>query len=411
MSELPPGWAWTTLDELVFTRSGNSKLIKGKLPKSHRPGLFPAFSASGQDVWCPDAEYEGEGIVLSAVGARCGKAFLATGAWTAIANTHVILAASGIETRFLWYLLNDEAFWIRSGSAQSFVKVKASLETKLGLPPLHEQRRIVAAIEEQLSRLDAADASLAQGRARVDALKRETVARALAGNWGVVTMSNVTESQAYGTSAKASSDASGVPVLRMGNINGGRIDFTDLKYLAADHPDVAKLALRPGDLLFNRTNSPELVGKSAVFMGAEPMTFASYLIRVRFTERCDPQWAALVINSVIGRRYIATVRTQQVGQANVNGTKLAAMPLPLPPLQEQQRIVSEVEERLSVIDAMRASIERAERRSAALRRSILERAFRGELVPQDPSDEPASVLVERIRAARSSARPTHRSRV
>ncbi len=273
----------------------------------------------------------------------------------------------------------------------------------LPLPPLNEQRRIVAAIEEHLSRLDAADASLAAALRRLDAFASQTVAHALAGDWEMVPLREVTQSQVYGTSAKASTEPNGVPVLRMGNINGGKLDFSDLKYLPADHPDAAKLRLEPGDVLFNRTNSPELVGKSAVFGSTEQMTFASYLIRVRLRDACDPRWATLAINGPSGRRYIASVRSQQVGQANVNGTKLAAMPIPLPPLEEQRRIVQEVEERLSRIDAMRASIERAQRRSKALRAAILERAFRGELVPQDPSDEPAESLLTRIRAERASS--------
>ncbi len=87
----------------------------------------------------------------------------------------------------------------------------------------------------------------------------------------------------------------------------------------------------------------------------------------------------------------------------VPSSSLATLSPPLPPLEEQQRIVAEVEQRLSAIDALRAAIERAQRRSAALRRSVLERAFRGELVPQDPSDEPASVLLARIHAEREAA--------
>ena len=110
-----------------------------------------------------------------------------------------------------------------------------------------------------------------------------------------------------------------------------------------------------------------------------------------------------MINGPPGRNYVASVRTQQVGQANVNGTKLAAMPIPLPPIEEQRRIVAEIEERLGAIDALRAAIERAQLRGAALRRLILERAFRGALVPQDPSDEPASALLDRIRAERDRA--------
>jgi type I restriction enzyme S subunit len=270
------------------------------------------------------------------------------------------------------------------------------------VPPLNEQRRIVAAIEERFSRLDAAAASLTVVERRLDALQRASLASISHEEWPVVRLAEVTESQIYGTSQKASDDARGVAVLRMGNIQAGRIDFSNLKYLPPGHPDVEKLALRPGDLLFNRTNSPELVGKAAVFTGhPEPVIFASYLIRVRLASDCLPEWAALQVNGPIGRQYIAEVRTQQVGQANVNGTKLSAMPIPLPPLYEQRRIVAEVEQRLSMIGAMRATIEVAERRSVALRRSILERAFQGQLVPQDPSDEPATVLIERIQANRA----------
>ena len=104
---------------------------------------------------------------------------------------------------------------------------------------------------------------------------------------------------------------------------------------------------------------------------------------------------------------MAEVRTQQVGQANVNGTKLAAMPIPLPPLEEQRRSVADVEERLAAVDRLHAAVTAAQRRSQALRASILERAFRGELVPQDSSDEPAELLLARIRAVRAAepARP------
>jgi type I restriction enzyme S subunit len=86
------------------------------------------------------------------------------------------------------------------------------------------------------------------------------------------------------------------------------------------------------------------------------------------------------------------------------------MPIPLPPLEEQRRIVQEVEERTTRIDTMRASIERAQRRSRSLRAAILERAFRGELVPQDPSDEPAETLLACIRAERDATRTSRRGR-
>ena len=109
--------------------------------------------------------------------------------------------------------------------------------------------------------------------------------------------------------------------------------------------------------------------------------------------RPDVIRASLVINGPPGREYIARVRTQQVGQANVNGTKLAAMPIPLPPIDEQIRLIAALEQHLSAALRIALSVERAHHRAITLRRSILERAFRGELVPQDPTDEPSSALL------------------
>ena len=147
MSGLPNGWADTTFANVTRSRSGNSKLIKGKLLASPTDGSYPAYSASGQDVWHSTFEYEGDAVIVSAVGARCGKSFLATGPWNAIANTHIVWPTGAIDARFLFFHLNNEAFWERGGSAQSFVKVPSTLAKQLALPPLSEQRRIVAKID------------------------------------------------------------------------------------------------------------------------------------------------------------------------------------------------------------------------------------------------------------------------
>ena len=426
MSELLPSWAEAPLSELGNEIRGSTSPAAGVTYELYSVPIFPTRRPEiidGAEIGSSKRPVRPGDVLLCKINPRINRVWMVADPLEPgqpIASTEylVLRTVDRDLSRYLMWYLRSPRFrdWIKlsvEGATGSHTRAKSGpiLRQRVPLPPLNEQRRIVAAIEEQLSRLDAADASLAQAKLRIEAFVGATVASALGGDWEIVALSEVTESQVYGTSSKANSDTRGVPVLRMGNINGGRLDLGNLKYLPPDHPDVAKFTLELGDVLFNRTNSPELVGKSAVFTGAERMTFASYLIRVRLTDHCDPRWAVLVINGPPGRNYIASVRSQQVGQANVNGTKLAAMPVPLPPLEEQKRIVAEVEERLSVIDAMRASIERAERRSASLRRSILERAFRGELVPQDPSDEPASVLLDRIRAARSSARPTHRSRV
>ena len=155
MNSSPEGaWPLVAIHEITRHHSGNSKLIKGKLLDTPGPGRFAGFSASGQDVWLDSFDREGDAIIVSAVGARCGKCFIARGKWSAIANTHVVWPdQEKVDLKYLWYLLNDEDFWVRSGSAQPFVATRKTFEKEIPLPPLPVQRRIVARIEELFSRL------------------------------------------------------------------------------------------------------------------------------------------------------------------------------------------------------------------------------------------------------------------
>lgn len=165
----------------------------------------------------------------------------------------------------------------------------------------------------------------------------------------------------------------------MGNIIEGQLDTTDLKYLPAEHPEFPALLLHPGDILFNRTNSAELVGKTAVYTGTpNPCTFASYLIRVRLKPPCLPPYLAFYLNSMFGRQWVASVVNQQVGQANVNGSKLRALRLPLPPLAEQSHIVGEIERHFSRIDAGVAALKRIQANLRRQRAAILKAACEGQ---------------------------------
>lgn len=185
----------------------------------------------------------------------------------------------------------------------------------------------------------------------------------------------------------------------MGNIQEGHLDYTRLKYLPSNHEEFPELFLEDGDLLFNRTNSPELVGKTAVYRSERtPCSYASYLIAVRFSRNYAPELASACLNSTHGRHWIKTVAVQQTGQANVNGTKLAAFAVPVPPTDEQTELMRVLSEQAINAVKQEESIATSLRRSVAQRQNIFRAAFAGKLVPQGPNDEPASVLVERIRA-------------
>lgn len=176
----------------------------------------------------------------------------------------------------------------------------------------------------------------------------------------------------------------------------------DLKRLPLDHEEFPNLLLENGDVLFNRTNSAELVGKTAVYSGSPPTcSFASYLIRVRMLEGVSSEFLTHALNGGLGRSWIKSVANQTVGQANVNGTKLAAFVFPLPPVEEQEVIVGAAEDQLSTIDHLESELRAKTKTAQGLRQAILRHAFTGKLVPQDLTDEPAVELLKHIATERA----------
>jgi type I restriction enzyme, S subunit len=203
----------------------------------------------------------------------------------------------------------------------------------------------------------------------------------------------------YGTAAKSAKTGL-VPVLRMGNLQNGRIDWSDLVY-TSDPQEIEQYELHRGDILFNRTNSPELVGKTALYLGERPAIFAGYLIRINHNSSVvDDSYLNLFLNSSIARQYGNSVKTDGVNQSNINGEKLQNYPFPFCSLAEQREVVRLLDGTLSRCDRLISEIEEHLQRANALRQTILARAFCGELVAQDQNDEPASVRLERIRSER-----------
>lgn len=212
----------------------------------------------------------------------------------------------------------------------------------------------------------------------------------------------------YGTAAK-SSDTGEVPVIRMGNLQRGRIDWGNLAY-SSDPDEIEQYSLKPGDVLFNRTNSPELVGKTSLYKGEQPALFAGYLVRVNQIEQiASGPYVTYFLNSPLANEHGKGVKTDGVNQSNINASKLQEYPFPYCPSAEQAEIVSLLDARLDAADALEAEIDAALRRAAALRQSILRKAFSGQLVPQDPSDEPAGVLLKRAKAEKAERERTAKS--
>lgn len=168
--------------------------------------------------------------------------------------------------------------------------------------------------------------------------------------WTWTTIADTCTNIQYGTSEK-SAPSGKVAVLRMGNLQGGKIDYSNLVYTSNDY-DIERCHLEYNDLLFNRTNSKELVGKTAIYKAEIPAIYAGYLIRVT-PIMIDSDYLNYVMQSHFFKKYCLAVKTDAIGQSNINAEKLKRFVFPLPPLAEQKRIVARVEELLAMCDALK----------------------------------------------------------
>ena len=198
----------------------------------------------------------------------------------------------------------------------------------------------------------------------------------------------------YGTSKKSNSSGK-VAVLRMGNLQDGEIDYSDLVY-SSDEADIEKYYLLENDLLFNRTNSAEWVGKTSIYRGENPAIYAGYLIRIR-TPLCG-EYLNAVMNSAYAKNYCIRVKTDAVNQSNINAQKLGMFLVPVAPIEEQHRIVISFKQTFEFTQCIQSEKKELSVLIQSTKAKILDLAIRGQLVPQDPAEEPASVLLERIRA-------------
>lgn len=347
---------------------------------------------------------------------------------------HVLRPRADVNPRFIWHFIRQESFrklaeGQMSGSVgQLRVPVAFLRDFPLPLPNKEMQNGIAKALDFATEKGQSAIVHLSAARREMDRFRRSVLAAACSGrltadwreahpdattaeealgaaqstrlrgrrdehsvdleipelpaSYALATLGEACLALEYGTSKRCEAGPDELPVLRMGNIQKGELDWSDLKFASGDD-ELERLMLQDGDLLFNRTNSPELVGKTAVFHGERPASFASYLIRVRFAkEIAHADFVHYWISSAAGRAWARAVKTDGVSQSNINGTKLAMMPLPLPPIDEQHEIVRRVKSLLRVAEEVLSRMQDASRRIERSSQAVLAKAFRGELVPQ-----------------------------
>ncbi len=486
----PSGWIFEKLGDVLDVKGG-SQPPKTKFIYEPQDGYVQLlqirdFGAKPVPTFVPARSVtkfcDVDDVLIARYGASLGRILTGKAGAYNVALAKTIFDPRLLFGRFVFYLLKTSILQtplkMISRSAQNGFAKHEIAHAILPIPPLNEQRRIVAKIEELFSELDKGVESLKTARAQLkiyrqavlkhafegkltadwreqnkdklepaekllERIKAEREARYLqqleewedavkkweAGGkvgkkpgkprplkhfkkmekrevvelqkppsgWGWDKLGWMTCGVDYGTAAKSAKSGE-VPVLRMGNMQGGKLDWSDLAY-TSDKAEIQKYILRVGDVLFNRTNSPELVGKTVIYRGEQPALFAGYLIRVNHIEAIvDGQYLNMFLNSHVAKQESNRVKTDGVNQSNINGEKLQNYPFPYCSILEQQEIVRILDEKVSLIDQMESDIAIQLRRSNSLRQAILKKAFSGELVAQDLNDEPAAVLLERIKA-------------
>ncbi|MDE0160219.1 MAG: restriction endonuclease subunit S [Acidimicrobiaceae bacterium] len=446
--DLPPGWARTALGSICRIEYGKS-LSKRQRVEAGSVGVYGSAGLVGHH----DQALVDEPVVIVGRKGNAGAVWYTEEPSWPIDTTYFLRVPSGICAKYLGMQL-EHLDLVEYDSSTTIPSLRRpDLEaTSVCFSPPAEQVRIVAAIEEHFSRLDTATAAITAAQARIEASRRSILAEAFSGrivlqdpndepaaalleriaadrqparrpspptastadpsrvtsdlppSWVWATVAEVARVQlGRQRSPQQHTGEHMRPYLRAANVTWQGINLDDVKEMNFDHPDFAKYRLESGDILLNEASgSPHEVGKPAIWNNEiKDCCFQNTLLRLR------PQR----VNGTYLHWYCyAQASTGRFGEAgrgvnirHLGKRGLAQFPIPVAPSAEQERIVAAIKEHFSRLDTATAAITAAQARIEASRRSILAEAFSGRLVPQDPNDEPATTLLERIAVSRRTA--------
>jgi type I restriction enzyme, S subunit len=379
-----------------------------------------------------------------------------------------------IDAAYLSYALNAPALKrqadrVARGVAQKTVTLGSLREFVVPLAPLAEQKRIVGRVDALFAEIAEGEAALDRARKGLDTFRRALLKAAVTGEltkdwrqnnpvtetghdllarikaqraakghakgrgkraadapplgttalpelpegWAWGTLGEIADSVRNGTSAAPRAQANPNEILRISAVRALWVDESQIRYLDAEQATAAADAtVESGDILFTRYNgSADLVGVGAIYRGTKRF-YPDKIIRVRLNNVLSSHlgFVELAVNCGAGRKHIASNIKTTAGQQGLSGESLKETPIPIPPPAEAAEILRRVSESLAAEADTLAMLDAEAADAARLKQSILKSAFEGRLVPQDPTDEPASVILARLRASSSTATPARRGR-
>jgi type I restriction enzyme S subunit len=412
---LPPGWAETRFGGVTVNHDGRRVPVKAA-DRASRRGKYRYFGAQGVIDYIDDYLFDGTYLLIAEDGANLASrtqsiAQIATGQFWVNNHAHIVEAADGMSLSFLKHFLNGNPL---HGAVRGTAQPKLTQADLNGLrtpvPPTAEQDRIVAAIEEQFSRLDAGVTALERVRQSLKRMRGAVLQGAVTDalgctDQGMTSLANLLSAPLANGKSVPDGPDNGFPVLRLTAVRDGWVDVTCSKKGAWTADEAKPYVIRKGDYLVVRGNgSKHLVGRGAMVGVDSEVAYPDTLIRLRFDEaEVVPRYAALMWNSRTVRNQIEDAARTTAGIYKINQKDLARITFPVPSIEDQVRIYASADSALYAVGVLEAQLDAQLQRSIALRSSILAAAFSGKLVSQDARDEPASALLNRIAAERTAS--------
>jgi type I restriction enzyme S subunit len=463
MTELPPGWAPCVLQDFSEVRLGRQRSPKNHTGSNMRPYLRAA-NVGWQGLLLGDVKFmnftedevetyrlqQGD-IVLSEASGSAGEVGKPA-IWNneiddcCFQNTLIRVRTHNANPRFLMHYLRYEA--LRGAFAQDsrgvgihHLGAARLAKWQINLPPLPEQQRIVDALEDSLSRLDFVESSLRNVISRLSTLRDKITNIATTGGVSVESrvsvkihevgvddgplpllpvgwrwsrlgdIAHVVGGVTKDSKKQNDPEFINVPYLRVANVQRGRLVLTDVSMIRVAPKKAEKLLLKYGDVLLNEGGDRDKLGRGWIWEDQIPgCIHQNHVFRARVDQGVlHPKLLAWHANG-FGQRWCELNGKQSVNLASISLSKIKMLPVAVPPPEVQMDLVSHIEERLSMADAALKTARAGILRTKALRRAVLRRAFSGKLVDQNPSEESATALLDRLRSTQPAKAPRRQTR-
>lgn len=407
--EVPENWCWVKLSYIADIRTGRKDANYG-----NEDGEYYFFTCAYEPIRCDDYSYDCKAILLAGNG-DIGNISIYEGKFEAYQRTYIVETKENIITEYLYYYFkyrwvdynNDKMF----GTAIPYIRLGNLNEFEIPVPPLSEQQRIVEQIESLFAKLDEAKEKAQEVIDGVETNIEAVLYNAFSGkltqywrkensvdyNWENSTLSKIVSGLKYGSSEKSDYNNNGTPVLRIPNIGEGVIDFSDLKYMQGELGNSYHEVFENDILIIRSNGSRDLVGKCAIVPALERRyAYASFLIRIKASDKVLPKYLVRYINSSMARGQLFAKAKSSSGIHNINSKELGSIRIDVPTIEEQTEILKIIEPLIKKELDVKGITSNMIENIAELKKSILAKAFRGELGTNVSSEENSIELIKKM---------------